>query len=103
MADLPKNGKSGPIAGGGIFGTICTAVCIRCESSTNCRLCRFEPCYIHLRPFLRCAQFDIMPSGLFLLTDIVIKRTQLLKKCKRNYLKTLCEVNEKNREFAIPG
>ena len=30
-------GKSGPFLGEGGFGTICTAVCIRCDSSTAYR------------------------------------------------------------------
>ena len=36
----PKNGKL--VAGG--FDTICTAVCIRCDSSTTCRMCHLKPC-----------------------------------------------------------
>ena len=32
-----------PIAGAGDFDTICTVVCIRCDSSTACRVCRLEP------------------------------------------------------------
>ena len=40
----PKNGKSPPppLLEAGGFDTICTAVCIRCDSSTACRLCRLE-------------------------------------------------------------
>ena len=39
-----KYGKSGPYCvGAGGFDTICTAVCIRCDRSTACKLCRLEP------------------------------------------------------------
>ena len=40
----PKAENRVPIAGvGRFFDTICTAVCIRCDGSTACRLCRLEP------------------------------------------------------------
>ena len=43
-AGLPKNGKlAPPLLGAGGFDTICTAVCIRGDSSTTCRLCHLEP------------------------------------------------------------
>ena len=32
-----------PLLGAGMFDTICTGVCDRCDSSTASRLCRLEP------------------------------------------------------------
>ena len=47
MAGLPKKTVNrAPINGGGKFNTICTAVCVRCDSSTTCRLCRLESCIV---------------------------------------------------------
>ena len=49
MADLSKTVNRVHIAGGGVFDTICSAVCHnRCDSSTTCRLCRLEPSYNYL-------------------------------------------------------
>ena len=31
------------------FDTICTAACVRCDSSTACRMCRLEPMITNLR------------------------------------------------------
>ena len=42
LACQKKTVNRSPIAGGGGFDTICTAVCIRCDSCTACRLCRLE-------------------------------------------------------------
>ena len=39
-----NNGKSGVGGGGaGMFDTICTVVCDRCDSSTACRLSHLKP------------------------------------------------------------
>ena len=42
-----------PLLGAGRFDTICTAACVRCDSSTACRLCRLEPevNFLHIRHF----------------------------------------------------
>ena len=48
------SGKSGPpMLGAGDFDTICAAVCIRCDSSTACSLCRLEPNIIPLQEHLK--------------------------------------------------
>ena len=38
-----KRVNRAPIAGGGKVRHNCTAACVRCDSSTACRLCRLEP------------------------------------------------------------
>ena len=43
-----KTVNRAPLLGAGRFDTICTAVCVRCDSSTACRLCCLEtPCHLH--------------------------------------------------------
>ena len=42
-AAYPKNDKLGPIARGGRFRQICTAICNRRDSSSTCKMCRLEP------------------------------------------------------------
>ena len=41
-----KSSKSGPHCWG--RDTICTAVCNRRDSSTACRMCRFQPCHMEI-------------------------------------------------------
>ena len=40
--------------GAGRVDTICTAACVRCDSSTACRLCRLEPSMLPSLWFLQC-------------------------------------------------
>ena len=42
------------LLGEGGFDIICTAICMRCNSFTTCRLCRLEPTFLSHRLLIPC-------------------------------------------------